>query len=363
LNGATEWRIFRTAPLSDLLAESFERHLRLEGVRLESLTMPLILNSAIVGHPAEESDALLATLDKAIECSEAERAFKLMSGGRFIFTNVRDTDAFPKRQSPMPDVRLPYEIVQDPNVPVARAAALNANFPPVFPNARVRVSANAKDRCNYRSYYVTDGGAEENLGLISALYALESALRKIPDGAAIRPIHVVVAEASAASYDYGQDRGLSVAVGDSRERLAGGITNELLEKISPQLKRLNGSIQLHYLDLPLAFRARGGFGTHWLYAKEFHLSDPRPRTDPWYNLLPLARFRDGKAAIDRRDLEQLWVALHHPDRPFCSTAWSFSNPDARKVQGWICGPDWRGRDLHIEKWTELVAALRSYQKQ
>src|SRR5262249_26461459 len=90
LNGATEWRIFRATPLSDLLAESFERHLRMKGVRLQSLTMPLILNSAIVGHPAEESDALLATLDKATECSEAERAFKLMSGGRFIFTNVRD---------------------------------------------------------------------------------------------------------------------------------------------------------------------------------------------------------------------------------------------------------------------------------
>jgi hypothetical protein len=71
-----------------------------------------------------------------VECGEAERPFKLMSGGRFIFTNLRDTDAFPKRRSPIPDVRLPYEIVQGPNVSLAKAAALNANFPPVFPKCK-----------------------------------------------------------------------------------------------------------------------------------------------------------------------------------------------------------------------------------
>jgi hypothetical protein len=71
-----------------------------------------------------------------VECGEAERPFKLMSGGRFIFTNLRDTDAFPKRRSPIPDVRLPYEIVQGPKVSLAKAAALNANFPPVFPKCK-----------------------------------------------------------------------------------------------------------------------------------------------------------------------------------------------------------------------------------
>jgi hypothetical protein len=118
-----------------------------------------------------------------------------------------------------------------------------------------------------------------------------------------------------------------------------------------------------FLPLPLAFRARGGFGTHWLYAKEFHLSDPRPHTDPWYNRLPLARFREGKAALSRQDLEQMWVALHDPDRPFCIPTREFRNPDAKKVQGWICGSDLRGRDLHIQKLSELVTSLRSYQKQ
>jgi Patatin-like phospholipase len=365
LNGATEWRIFRTTALSVLLAESFTKHLFPQNPTLGSLGTPLILNATVVSHPAEESDTLLATVDKAKTCAEAERTFKLMSGGRFIFTNLRETDAFPKRQSPIPDVRLPYQIVQDPNVLLANAAALNANFPPVFPNARVRLLADRKDGCEYRSYYVTDGGTQENLGLISALYALQSALAKIPNGVPARPIHVVIAEASAASYDYSQDRGISVALSDSRDRLAGGLTTELLEQIKPELERHNTTIQLHYLALPLAFRARGGFGTHWLYAKQFHLSDPRPRTEPWYNFLPLAALRDGKAVISRQDLEELWVALHDPDRFFCDNRREFKNPDAKKVQGWICGspvndPD--GRDLHMSKWKKLVDALRAYQR-
>jgi hypothetical protein len=51
---------------------------------------------------------------------------------------------------------------------------------------------------------VTDGGAEENLGLISALYALESGLAKLLNGVRLRPIHVVIPEASGVSYDYSQ---------------------------------------------------------------------------------------------------------------------------------------------------------------
>src|SRR5262249_53740125 len=151
-------------------------------------------------------------------CDEAERTYKLMGGGRLIFTNVRNTDAFPhgsdKKENAIPDVRLPYRIVQDVNAPLATAASVNANFPPVFPSVRIRFEGTGPNGCRYLSYYATDGGAEENLGLISALYALESALAQVPEGAA-RPIHVVIAEASAVTYDYSQDRGLSAALGTS----------------------------------------------------------------------------------------------------------------------------------------------------
>lgn len=366
LNGATEWRLFRTTALSVLLAESFERSLFARQPTLGSFARPaLILNSTIVGHPADESDALTTTIDPATACDEAERPFNLMSGGRLIFTNLLNTDSFPTRRSPIADVRLPYQLVQDTDTPLASAAALNANFPPVFPNARIRVRSDKQSGCEYRSYYVTDGGAEENLGLISGLYALESALAKIPAGARLKPIHVVIAEASGVAYDYRQDRGISTLFGGPRERLAGGLTNALRDKIEEQLQRLTGeraTIRFHYLGLPLAFRARGGFGTHWMYAQEFHLNDPRLRTAAWLNFIPFAGLTESKAAINRADLEELWLALHDPDDPFCEHK-QFKSVDAKKVQGWICGSGGagsNGRDLHMDRWKELVDELRPY---
>jgi hypothetical protein len=364
LNGATEWRVFRTTALSVLLAESFERHLMPGSPSLGSLGGPaLILNTAITGHPDDESDALKRTIDKTRDCAEAERPFSMMHGGRLIFTNLQDIDAFPGRESPIPDVRLPYQIVRAAGVPLTSAAALNANFPPVFPNARVQDKTG--QGCQARSFYVTDGGAEENLGLISALYALESALAKTPANAAVRPIHIVIAEASAVTYDYSQDRGLSTALSGSRDRLAGGLTDSQLDKMRLQsASGAKATIQFHYLGLPLAFRARGGFGTHWMYAKEFHLNDPRPRTAKSLNFVPVAGLSEKTAAIDRADLEALWLALHDPDKPFCEYD-KLASSNARKVQGWICGskqgdPD--GRDLHMSNWKELVETLRPYRR-
>jgi hypothetical protein len=287
--------------LSQLLVESFERYLFPSRPPLGSTKAPaLILNATIVSHPAEESDVLTRTMDKATQCDEAERTFNLDGGGRLIFTNLRDTDAFPQRGSPIPDVRLPYEIVRDADVCVASASALNANFPPVFPNARVRVRSDDQD-CKFRSYYVTDGGAVENLGLTSALYAIKSALAKISPGTAVRPIHVVIAEASAVSYDYSQDCGVSALLG-SKERLTGDLTNELIDNINQKLKEVSGAnadMRFHYLALPLAFRARGGF--------EYHLNDPRPRVTSWLNFLPFAGLRAGKTTVDHNDLSALWL--------------------------------------------------------
>jgi len=154
--------------------------------------------------------------------------------------------------------------------------------------------------------------------------------------------------------------------GGPRERLAGGLTSALVDRIDHQLQRTNGSeskLEFHYLGLPLAFRARGGFGTHWMYAKEYHLNDPRPRTVGWLNFLPLSALSEKTATINRSAMEELWLALHDPDRLFCDT----KNPkklgtkDAEKVRGWICGSptnDPNGRDLHMDNWQRLVARLR-----
>jgi hypothetical protein len=370
LNGATEWRVFSRTALSALLAESFEHRL-FGNRRLASIESPaLILNVSVVSHPAEASDLLQRTLDAAPtagaqdeKCGEAERAFQMLSGGRIIFTNLRDSGKFPQRDPRIPDIRLPYHVMQADDIPLATAAALNANFPPIFPSARVRIADAVSGDCPARTYYVTDGGAVENLGLISALYALQSAVDRVPMGSRLRPIHVVLAEASAVTYDYGQDRGLS-ALGGSRERLAGGLTETLIRALEDQITardQASPKIEFYYLGLPLAFRARGGFGTHWMYAKEYHLSDPRQRSIPLKNYIPLAVLRNEKAAVDRKALQELWLALHDPDRRFCDGSRKFESADSIKVQSWICGDSKanpEGRDLHMEQWQRLVERIR-----
>lgn len=170
LNGATEWRLFSRTALSRLLAESFDR--RLFGDRkVASITNPgLILNATVVSHPADASELLKGTLSEPDatlppdeQCMEAERTFQMLSGGRMVFTNLQNTERFPRGQGRIPDVRLPYRIIRADDVQLATAAALNANFPPVFPSARVRVLDAAAGNCAARSFYATDGGAVENL--------------------------------------------------------------------------------------------------------------------------------------------------------------------------------------------------------
>ena len=224
---------------------------------------------------------------RAISCNEAHMPYALLGGGRLIFTNLLDRSAFPPSGAVpaadtrlyIPDVRLPYVVVQDTSVSMAAAATLNSNFPPVFTNARVDVPSETPDpQCPMRSYYVTDGGATENLGLLSALYALRAALEKLQPGE-IPEIHIVTVEASATAYDYTPDRGINAATGGSKERLTGGLTQELLDAVQRlATKGPKGalSLQIHHLALPLAFRSRGGFGLTGCSPTPLSLRIPAP---------------------------------------------------------------------------------------
>jgi hypothetical protein len=390
LAGASEWRIFGRTPLTMLLAESFER--RLWGNTAPTFgrlapAPPLILNATVVGHPPEDSDVLGVTLDAPTgkpeaQCQERQRPYRMVNGGRLIFTNLQNTGSFPKRDSRIPDTRLPYEIIREPGVAVARAAALSANFPPVFPNARVIVKGEGGD-CPDRSYFVTDGGAEENLGLVSALFAVRSALEDIkqkpcgepsPPAAPgrpkcprpLRPIHFVIAEASAASYDYEQDRGVSAAFSSAKERMTGGLAEELISETEGLYRTLNGGadgLHFHYLALPLAFRARGGFGTHWMHASQITMTDPRARRAPGWLDRVRAPFSDRSVTLTKADLSELWTALHDPGNPFCTRAPTFTHAGSDTVKRWICGersdPPAPARDVHIKGWHDLVEQLRA----
>jgi hypothetical protein len=383
LKGALEWRVLGAAPLTVLLTETFERRLFAGAQRAPTFELPgapaLILNTTVTGHPDEESALLMMSLNRPLppdDCGETARPYKLMSGGRLIFTNIAQVSAFPKREAPIADVRLPYVIVRDPAVRLAAAAALNANFPPVFPNARVEVkNQDPNTECPDRSYYVTDGGAEENLGLVSALFAVQSALANIAErcpAAArdpwckrrLRPIHFVIAEASATGYDYEHDRGMSAGLEGAKDRMTGGLTNMLIKDTQDLYEtapsRVAGakaapapSLRFHFLAMPLVFRSRGGVGTHWTHAESFTLSDPRVRAPHW-------SWAAGTVDVRWSELTRMWSALHDPEGRFCDDA-SYGGVNTDTVRRWICGWRFSGsrpRDLHVLEWRTLVTELK-----
>ena len=374
LEGATEWRVLGPEPLSRLLVDSFDRRMKGPGPKptfADIASSPaLILNTTIVGHPADDSQVLRRSLDPAApsDCAELARPFTSLTGGRLIFTDLMHVLDFPATASRLPDVRLPYRIVRDPRVSLAAAAALQANFPPVFPNARVVITGYTQaPECPDRSYFVTDGGAQENLGLVSALYALRSALARVEKGKRLRPIHFVLAEASATGYDFSQDRGLGAALSGAKERLTGGLTEELVAQVEALYRKVSGSeeanLEFHYLSLPLVFRSRGGFGTHWMQAEKITVHDPRDRREQTY-------YRVGDlgtgVTLDKKALESLWTDLHDPQASFCDHA-ELARPPSGKEHGtvtvrrWICtnrDHTTAPRDVHVEQWKYLVEKLR-----
>jgi hypothetical protein len=381
LEGATELRVYGAASVSMLLAESFERRLARHGGRwtLGVQDAGLILNTAISGHPDKESSVLEKTLDDGGK-GDCDRSYNLMAGGRLVFTNLSQTGKFPQRDNWVSDVRLPYVVVRDPAVRLETAAALNANFPPAFPNARVRLHETPGAPCPERSFFVTDGGAQENLGLVSALYAVWSALDEIERTCGertakthpwckrtLRPIRFVIAEASAATFDYEEDRGIGAAL-TAKDRLTGGLTDHLIHQVRELYLARSGvpaaadNLLFDFLALPLAFRARGGLGTHWMHAEHIEMIDPRLRETPaWHELRARAR---ATVTIHKDQLGAIWRALHDPAKDYCTDR-NYRDPgqdrETDTVRRWICGAhdDRRApRDLHVGNWKKLREALR-----
>lgn len=379
MQGAGEWRIQSEQPLGILLAESFERRLFADGHKKngDDSALGLILNTSITGHPLADSAMLNGALaqprNAAGPCQNHQRPVSILAGGRLAFTNVRDVTAFQKASGEAPGIQLPFVIVQDDSVELAHAAALNANFPPVFPNARVDLTGypiDAASQCAVHSYYVTDGGATENLGLLSALLALKSALSRPGVAGPLRDIDIVLAEASAIDYDYEQDRGVGAATGQAKERLTGRLTLELIDQVQQAARAIdpNARVRVHDLSLPRAFRSRGGFGTHWMFPESVRIENPLPATlpSPWKQTVAQYSGLDRYwVTLDRKDLLTLWQGLHNPESDFCARQWC-PDPDAdlHTVSNWVCGRDADKNvvaiaDPHQQRWRELVDSLRA----
>jgi hypothetical protein len=381
LEGIGEMRIAGKYSLGSLLAESLERRAFAGEVKLfAQVPAPgLILNTSISGHPYNDSGVLAGRVAAPRDdgnCVEKTRPYANLAGGRLIFTNLRNVSGFPERSADAPDMFLPYRIVNDGSVTLASASALTANFPPVFSNARVRLITQEVQGCEGLSYFVTDGGATENLGLVSALYALRGTLARIPEEVKLSDLHVLAFEASAIDYDYSDDRGIGAATGGSKERINAGLTQLLLRELDGLLAARGASLQVHYLPLPVAFRSRGGFGTHWMFARNVRVTNPHLAEAPslWDQVLDTTGQRE-HVNLDRDEVLTTWRALFDPDEPPCPRAARYhadflaSAPagwtaDVQRVARWICGfDDTRAHqaprpDYQVDAWIRVIATLR-----
>ena len=309
LEGVVEWRVLAGVKvdglqqglrLGELLAESFNYryyHKSCDGVgptanlsatekmgQVENLG--IILNTALTGHfpglppserreqpsaecinapdraitnpvlcewPLQSSDAMSLAVQ---ESSNMELQTSLSAGGRLILTNLADTRGFPSQgMKQAPSEYLTYVALRDPEIRLTIAAALNANFPPVFSNAAV-------DVFNNRRYWVTDGGATDNRGIISLLYALKHAVTSngVIPRSELRDVDIIIAEASATSLAYTQDRGTGGIFGAAQK-----FASQLMLELKQDLENIYGDkIRFHYLSMPMVLRSGGGVGTHWM---------------------------------------------------------------------------------------------------
>lgn len=388
LEGMGELRIAGATSLGALLQESLEHRAFAQHARaFGDLAGPtLILNTAVSGHPYEDSQLMAGRIASPRDtggCRELARPYANLAGGRLIFTNLKNLSGFPQ-PPPLPraglyedppDMWLPYSIVNIDAVPLAAASALTANFPPVFSNARVRLYTADKSKCP-RSYFVTDGGATENLGLVSALYALRGSVKSLPPGATLSDIHLLAFEASAIDYDYSDDRGIGAATGGSKERINAGLTQMLLEEVRGLVTARGARLRVHYLPLPVAFRSRGGFGTHWMFAPSIRLTNPHVASVPDDGMFSRESAADF-VVLDRPEVMSTMRALFDPVEPICARAervrtrpetaaadfargWTV---DVQHVARWICGyDDERGTrarkpDYQVEAWQQVMTDL------
>jgi predicted patatin/cPLA2 family phospholipase len=384
MRGAPEFRIPLQTSISTLLAESLERQFykndkehteRAKRDALGKSDIGVIFNTTFVAESPPPFLVLQKLADQkdwtsqqvkvsANQIRHSEFASGLNAGSRVIFTNLDHPDTFlaaREKRYPWNEV-LRYLVINDPKVRLTRAASLNANFPPVFPNAPVAV----KDKKGDHWLWLTDGGAEENRGQVSLLLAVRGAIeRRIKAGkrSVLPDIHLIVAEASGGSTEYKQDFGISAAA-NAPQKLANQLAVEIGTDITrlyrnlhaDQLKDENAKakdhkqtpkFETHYLPMPSAYRIDGGVGTHWMLPETVRLGPP---TVLGINTEP-------DIFIDRDSARFLIRELHNDNPP---GAHSVTDKDIKKIQSWAKSDPLL--PTHAIMWTSLCEALEGSKK-
>jgi hypothetical protein len=282
---AQEWRMALHGRVGVLLAESFERRWGLvegQDTFAQLTDFGLICNSTLAGQfdrsflTTQESQKLtLARENGRVTLAEAEASYpgaarSDTAGGRLIMTNLDLKGAFSGPSSRPPFITgppLPI-VVDDASTRLQRAAALSANFPPVFSNAAVDVDDQTR-------YWVTDGGAADNRGLEPLLFALRDAVNKrLLDKTELPKIAVVIIEASAIDESFQQNRGVGSTFG-AGAHFADQLDKELYDDLIDIYRSANRTENLHfyYIPMPRILRSSGSFGTHWMLQENIEVKN------------------------------------------------------------------------------------------
>jgi hypothetical protein len=315
---APESRMFVHGRLGILLAESFERRWKSspDRDRFEGLNdFGLICNSTLAGRFDRKSLSVAEnqglTLDEAAT-RYSDRTQSDVAGGRLMITNLDLERAFRAPDLPFVQEHLPI-IVNDKRTRAERAAALSANFPPVFSNAAIDVD-------DQQRYWVTDGGAADNRGLEPVLYAIRDAVRNLPPGVTRLPVLAVfIVDASGIDNNFEQDRGLGSALG-AGAHFADQLNNEVANSLRAiyEAAHQGNDIQFYYVPMPNMLRKSGSFGTHWML-QDFIKVDNGSQTKTFMGKQVIRALRAAYACKPAEDSSQLvsWIDRSPEFKQWC----------------------------------------------
>ncbi len=291
LRGASEWRLAAGYRLGQLLREGFHRKIAGAGAQPRSLAVSqvadlgVIYNTALVGE---------GPLHAPLAGINAERA-----GGRLVFTNLSSLER--GARSPL-FAEFPYEVVRRVEVELSAAAAASANFPPVFSNLPIDVPPDT-------TYWVVDGGAVDNRGLISLLFYL----RQLPARVRARA-HVAIVDVSGFSPEFQQTRGAQAALGAARQ-LANQVIAELYDDLTTDEEH---AVRFYDLTLPKMLRISGSFGTHWRMQQSVVVTNPEPR--------------EGEPAEVELTAAEVVLAFARMFQPSAAASWLPESVDADRMK-------------------------------
>jgi len=246
----------------------------------------LILNAAVAGYLRCANDSNFACNPEVYQSGNDSETLWLdwvksrrgaagawRAGNYYVFSNL-DKSLFASQATNSHQ----YSITAFPDahqVLLHRAAAIQANFPPIFPNAAVDEFYNSELPQASRTW-LTDGGASENTGAVSLLTAVRNS---IATGGGLHEspgVLLLVVDGGSPAMDYTGDRGLEV-LGAAKEKYGEALRRELIADIN-RLARARGFtgdfIVEQYLPIPVVLRSRGGLGTNWILPETVHLRDP-----------------------------------------------------------------------------------------